>query len=95
MIIDTSLEPQAKPRTAQVFRKREPIVRFTMDQARRQNELIRAAWDSLKSKDAVIAFLNTHNERLGGEPLGLAMASDDGLLSAARLLEELRMASAK
>jgi hypothetical protein len=91
MIIDTSVEPR-QPRPTQVFRKREPTVRFTVDQSRRQNELIRAAWNSFESKDAVIAFLNTHNECLGGEPLRLAMASDDGLYSAARLLEEVQRA---
>lgn len=85
MIIDTSLDPNPKPQTRK-FRKYEPTVRFTPDQSRRQNVLLRGVWDSFKSKDAAIAFLNTYDAGLGGEPLAVALASDDGLRSAERLL---------
>ena len=90
MIIDTSLDPEPRSLQTRTFRKSSPIVRFTADQSRRQNDLLRGAWRSFKSKDAVIAFLNTHNEDLGGEPLTLALASDDGPSSAERLLGEMR-----
>lgn len=79
----------AKSRT-RTFRKYQPIVRFTPTQTRRQNDLLRCAWQSLKTKDAVIAFLNTHNKKLGGEPLALALASDEGLLRAETLLGQMR-----
>lgn len=88
MIIDTSLDLKPKPQTRK-FRKYEPPVRFTPDQSRRQNALLRRVWDSLKSKDAAIAFLNTYDAGLGGEPLAVALASDDGLRSAEQLLASL------
>ena len=90
MIIDTSAEPEPKVRTTRTFRKYEPTVRFSPEQNKRQNDLLREAWESLKSRDAVMAFLMTHNQDLGGQPLALAMASDDGLKSAAKLLVEMR-----
>jgi hypothetical protein len=37
----------------------------------------------------VIAFLNTHNELLGGRPLYLALESDEGLLRVEGLLGEI------
>jgi hypothetical protein len=89
MIIDTSLDPKPSPQQTRKFRRYEPAVRFTPDQSRRQNALLRGAWDSFKSKDAVIAFLNTYNADLGGEPLAIALASDDGLQSAEQLLASL------
>ena len=88
MIIDTSLDPKPKPQTRK-FRKYEPTVRFTPDQSRRQNVLLRGVWDSFKSKEAAIAFLNTYDAGLGGEPLVIALASDDGLRSAELLLASL------
>ena len=88
MIIDTSLDPNPKPHTRK-FRNYEPTVRFTPDQSRRQNVLLRGVWDSFKSKDEAIAFLNTYDAGLGGEPLAVALASDDGLRSAEQLLANL------
>lgn len=86
MIIDTSIEPEPKPVRTRSFRPSAPLVRFAPDQTKRQNDLIRAAWQSLKSKDAVKAFLNTHNDELEGVPLRLALASEHGLKSAQELL---------
>jgi hypothetical protein len=80
-------EPPKKTRS---FRKYVPSVRFTALQAQRQNELIRSAWKSLASKEAVIAFLNTKNEKIGGQPLMLALESADGLRTAQELLEGFR-----
>jgi hypothetical protein len=34
----------------------------------------------------VIAFLNTHHESLGGQPLHIALDSEEGLLRVERLL---------
>ena len=89
MIIDTSAEQAPSPPRTSKFRRYE-VIRFTPDQSRRQNDLLRFAWQSLKVKDAVIAFLNTYNDDLRGEPLSLAIASDDGLMRAEKLLGEMR-----
>jgi hypothetical protein len=78
MIIDTSLEPAPRTPQTRTFRRSGRLVGFTPDQSRRQNELIRAAWDGLKTKEAVIAFLNSHNDVLGGKPLGMALVSEEG-----------------
>jgi hypothetical protein len=93
MIIDTSAEPEPKIRTTRTFRKYEPTVRFSPEQNRRQNDLLREAWGRLESKDAVMAFLLTDNQELGGQPLALAMASEDGLKSAVKLLGDMRNGS--
>jgi hypothetical protein len=89
VIIDTSIEPEVRAPRTQTFRRYEPVVRFTPDQSRRQNDLLRIAWQRLQTKEAVIAFLNTYDDGLGGEPLRLALASDDGLKSAESLLGEM------
>ena len=94
MIVDTSLEPQPRPRQTRAFRTYHPINPFTPDQSKRQNDLLRSAWQSLQTKEAVIAFLNTHDADLGGEPLTLALASEDGLRSAERLLGEMSLRAA-
>ena len=89
MTINGSIDGKAQPKRSRTFRKYEPSVRFTPNQAQRQNNLIRSAWQSLGSKEAVIAFLNTTNDGIGGRPLTLALGSDDGLRSAQRLLADI------
>jgi hypothetical protein len=82
------IPPKAVPETRQTrtFRRSQPLVRFTPQQVNRQNALMRCAWANLASKEAVIAFLNTHSKELGGEPLTLAIASEEGFRSAEKLL---------
>jgi uncharacterized protein (DUF2384 family) len=92
MIIDTSAEPQQKQRT-RTFRKFEAPIRYTPEQAKRLDEVLRQAWSSLPSKDAAIAFLNTQSESLGGKPMSLALESDAGLESVKELLEVMRLAA--
>jgi uncharacterized protein (DUF2384 family) len=92
MIIDTSAEPKQKQRT-RTFRKFEAPVRYSPEQARRLDELLRRAWTSLPSKDAAIAFLNTPSESLGGKPMSLALESDAGLESVKEWLEAMRIAA--
>ena len=94
MTVNASIDGKAPPKRTRTFRKYAPSFRFTPNQAQRQNDLIRSAWQSLGSKGAVIAFLNTTNEKIGGRPLTLALESDDGLRSAQRLLEGLIQPSA-
>jgi uncharacterized protein (DUF2384 family) len=92
MIIDTSAETQQKPRT-RTFRKFEAPVRYSPEQAKRLDELLRRAWSSLPSKDAAIAFLNTQSDSLGGKPMNIALQSDAGLESVKELLEVMRVAA--
>lgn len=86
MSVETPLDPVSETRQTRTFRKAQPLVRFTPQQVNRQNALMRCAWENLPSKEAVIAFLNTHSKELGGEPLTLAIASEEGLRSVERLL---------
>lgn len=61
------------------FRSKFNAVRLSPEQADRQGRLARSAWTALGNRDAVVAFLNTHNDALGGRPLDLAVASAEGL----------------
>lgn len=49
------------------------------DETRRRGLAVRLASISHPTSEAVVAFLNTHNDELGGRPLDIATASDDGL----------------
>lgn len=73
------------------FRKSAPSARPTQDELRRQDYVLRCAWRSLGTSGPVIAFLNTHNEQLGGLPLHLALESDEGLLRVEGLLGEMAL----
>jgi hypothetical protein len=61
----------------------------TPEQFRRQDAVLRCAWHNLAQPGPVIAFLNSHNQRLGGQPLYLALESDEGLLRVEGLLDEI------
>ena len=81
---DTPAEvPASKP--ARHYRKFTPPSSLTPDQVRRQTDVLRAACEHLVS-GAAIAFLNAYNKELGGNPLQLALQSDDGLLRVERHL---------
>ena len=75
---DLHAERRAVPVT-QRFRKRVPAARPAPEQLRRQDALLKCAWSTLRESAPVIAFLNSHNEQLGGQPLHLALESDEGL----------------
>jgi uncharacterized protein (DUF2384 family) len=53
--------------------------RLTPDEAVRQGTAARLAWSAFQDRDRVVAFLNSHDEALGGRPIDLAIASDAGL----------------
>ena len=89
MTDDKKSETTPETRQTRVFRKSQPIIRFTPQQVSRQNDLIRCAWQNLARKEAVIVFLNTHSDELGGEPLSLAIASEQGLRNAEQMLGRL------
>jgi hypothetical protein len=61
------------------FRKRFDTVRLSPEAAARQGKAATAAFLALKDRDAMIAFLNTHDDALGGRPIDLAVESDEGL----------------
>ena len=71
-------ETLEKPQTKR-FRKRFDTVRLSPAAAARQGKVATAAFLSLKDRDAMVAFLNTHDDALGGRPIDLAVESDEGL----------------
>ena len=71
------------------FRRKIPSTLPTPDQLRRQDALLSCAWRNLRESGPVVAFLNGHNECLGGQPLLLALESDEGLLRVQELLGEI------
>jgi hypothetical protein len=71
------------------FRKPLTTPRLAPDQLARQGQVSRIAFEALHQPAAVIAFLNTHDEALGGRPIDLAIASPEGLLSVERALAVL------
>lgn len=68
--------------------KRQPLEH---DRALRQGRISHRAFDALGRENA-IAFLNTDNTRLGGQPLAIATASVDGEERVAREIERLTSA---
>jgi len=71
------------------FQKRVMTPRLSPDQAARQGRVSRLAFDALRQPADVIAFLNTYDEALGGRPIDLAVASQDGLLRVEQALASL------
>ncbi|PAX09101.1 antitoxin Xre/MbcA/ParS toxin-binding domain-containing protein [Sphingomonas lenta] len=68
----------AKPKR-RVFRRSYQAERPSAAVMARQGRLARSAWAALGDRDAVMAFLNTHDEAMGGRPIDLALVSDEGL----------------
>lgn len=60
------------------FKKNFSVPRLSDEQAKRQGRVSQAAFLALGQSGA-ISFLNGHDESLGGRPLDLAIASDEGL----------------
>lgn len=57
--------------------RRNAPPRLTVAASRRQGETTRMAMMVL-GRDAAIEFMNSHDEALGGRPIDLAIASDEG-----------------
>ncbi|HEV2596467.1 MAG TPA: hypothetical protein VGU01_14845 [Sphingomicrobium sp.] len=81
------------PRRNMSFRKRSKVGLPTPEQARRQSGVIQSAWSHFREPGPVIAFLNTRHEVLGGQPLHLAIESEEGLRRVETLLEQLTLKS--
>ena len=60
------------------FRKSD-APRLTREEMIRQGRIVNVAQAALADLASVRAFLNTHHDGLGGRPIDLAVASDDGL----------------
>jgi uncharacterized protein (DUF2384 family) len=69
-----------------VYRKPRHGPGLSPQESARQGRIVRAAKAALGGTDAVRAFLNSHHETLGGRPLDLATASDEGLLAVETLV---------
>jgi hypothetical protein len=50
-----------------------------------------SAWRHFGEPGPVIAFLNTRHGQLDGQPLHLALESDEGLMRVERLLETMTL----
>ena len=88
-------EPQAEAEAAapvsdkpqfKRFRKRFDTVRLSPEAAARQGKAATAAFLALKDRDAMVAFLNTHDDALGGRPIDLAVESVEGLATVKKAL---------
>jgi hypothetical protein len=71
------------------FRKRRNAPAPTPDQSRRQSDLIQSAWRHFREAAPMIAFLNSRHEALEGQPLHLAIESDEGLARVEQLMRQL------
>ena len=60
-------------------RHRTATPRLSAREAERQGQVVRLALQKLTEPGAAAAFLNTAHAGLGGRPLDLAIASDEGL----------------
>jgi len=87
-VVPTEAAPAAEPSRSPMRRSRSFDNRpaLTPDQRRRQARIVRLAMDTLGSADAIKGFLNDRHEGLGGRPLDLALASDEGLAAAEALI---------
>ena len=72
---ETSATPALPKR--KMFQSKFTAVRLSADALERQSGITLLAWNVL-GPDAAIAFLNSHDEALGGRPLDMAIASSEG-----------------
>jgi uncharacterized protein (DUF2384 family) len=76
-------EPEASASTGKPeykrFRRRFDTVRLSPEAAARQGKAATLAFEKFRDSAAVVAFLNTHNDALGGRPIDLAVESPEGL----------------
>lgn len=76
---EPAIDPKDSERpTTMRFKRNSSAVRMPADEARRQGAVAALAFSALGNRDDALAFLNAHDEALGGRPLDIAIASDDG-----------------
>jgi hypothetical protein len=71
------------------FRKRSNGPPPTPEQSRRQSDIIQSTWRHFREAAPMIAFLNTRHDALEGQPLHLAIESEEGFRRVERLLQQL------
>lgn len=71
--------PVARSKSSRWRQSKFGAVPFDPKSAERQSKAALFAWKVLGGKDAATAFLNEHDDKLGGRPLDLAIASEAGL----------------
>ena len=79
-------ETPAKPIRRQQFRRTS--VQMPEDAAVRQGRVTSMAWQTLGGRDAALTFLNTHDDELGGRPIDLAVAGEEGLAAVEAILRD-------
>jgi len=86
-------EAEAKPaaRRGMTFRRNSRTALPTPEQSRRQASVVQSAWRHFGEPGPVIAFLNTRHEALEGQPLHLAIESDEGLGRVEALLKQMTL----
>lgn len=72
---------------SRVFRTRSTAVRLSPEAAARQGRAAQLAWERFAEPGAAVAFLNNHDDALGGRPIDLAIASAPGLLAVEAAIE--------
>jgi uncharacterized protein (DUF2384 family) len=89
--MSTPQEPEARPaaRRGMAFRKNSRIAFPTAEQSRRQASVVQSAWRHFGEPGPVIAFLNTPHPLVEGQPLHLAIESDEGLARVEALLKQM------
>jgi uncharacterized protein (DUF2384 family) len=63
------------------FQKHFGGPRLTPAEAERQGRVTKLALDTFGQSTDAVAFLNSHHDQLGGRPLDLAIASEEGILT--------------
>jgi hypothetical protein len=80
VVRETPAEAAVEPRIeVRPFRRRFVEPKLSAQEVARQGLVVRMAINSLSAPGAATAFLNTLHPELGGRPLDLAIASEEGL----------------
>ena len=61
-----------------LFRKSHTKKLMPADAVARQGQIARIAWERMREPGEAIAWLNAHDDGLGGRPIDLATASVEG-----------------
>lgn len=80
-------KPRARP-----FRRYSDKPRLAPEAVARQGRVATLVWERLRDNASVLAFLNAHDSGLGGRPIDLAIASDDGVRAVLARLDVLHPA---
>jgi uncharacterized protein (DUF2384 family) len=71
------------------FRRSNPNARMPREEAKRQGDIATLAFLMLDGRESAITFLNGANDELGGRPIDLAIASEDGFERVKLAIKEL------